>query len=411
MNSVSRRGFVSGALALTAGCAIPAPGAWAQGGGAHPPLPDLEAVTLALGTRAGALSADGTRYAVADDRGGFAVADTRTGDLRFRVWPHQGQLQAPPVNLLTFSPDGRLLATASQSQDQTAVRLWDVRAAGAVRQVLAHESGVDAMAFAPDGARLVTASFRASPQNAFVLRLWEAGSGRALATEPSGGASMALLAFTSAARLVGIDEYGMVTEWEVGAETLRPVGRRALLPAGIRIQGCPHLAPAGDRVVLAVQPGSVGRRVVIFDIASGRRSAALATEAGNWPLGFTADGARVLVSSYGKREEIALVDAHTGAMRKRVAPGAATNGATVFAPGAGVLVSHARADVPGVNAGGIGVWELALARRRCQPNARKHAARASGCCAARGGAAPGSLTRLPLSGIPGQVIIACQENG
>jgi WD40 repeat protein len=74
---------------------------------------------------------------------------------------------ARPVTEVAFSPDGRLLATASQ--DQTA-RIWEV-ATGHEHSRIAHDSPVTGVAFSPDGRLLAAAS---QDQTA---RIWELASG------------------------------------------------------------------------------------------------------------------------------------------------------------------------------------------------------------------------------------------
>ena len=69
---------------------------------------------------------------------------------------------------LAFSPDGRLLATASR--DQTA-RLWDAAAGSTVRILTGHTDGVTRVAFSPDGGVLATASGDRT------VRLWDAAAG------------------------------------------------------------------------------------------------------------------------------------------------------------------------------------------------------------------------------------------
>ena len=56
---------------------------------------------------------------------------------------------------MAFSPDGRLLATASH--DKTA-RLWDPATGECLRTLTGHDSGVTGVAFSPDGRLLATAS-------------------------------------------------------------------------------------------------------------------------------------------------------------------------------------------------------------------------------------------------------------
>jgi len=81
----------------------------------------------------------------------LVLIDSRTGQ-EVRRWenahPKEGHLRR-----LSFSPDGRVLASASE--DRTA-RLWDPRTGQAVGPPLEHDGPVMALAFHPDGTRLAT---------------------------------------------------------------------------------------------------------------------------------------------------------------------------------------------------------------------------------------------------------------
>ncbi|KAI9786212.1 MAG: hypothetical protein M1839_007622 [Geoglossum umbratile] len=77
------------------------------------------------------------------------------------------------VDNITFSPDGRVLA--SVSRDMT-VKLWDAGSGAALRTLEGHLDLVWAVAFSPDGKALVSASLD------MTIRLWDARSGAALQT-------------------------------------------------------------------------------------------------------------------------------------------------------------------------------------------------------------------------------------
>src|SRR6202012_124837 len=73
------------------------------------------------------------------------------------------------VGSLTFSPDGRYIA--SGSHDRT-IRHWDAKSGKEIRKLEGHSRSVASVAFSPDG------SYIASGSADMTIRLWDAKSGK-----------------------------------------------------------------------------------------------------------------------------------------------------------------------------------------------------------------------------------------
>ncbi|HYN22701.1 MAG TPA: hypothetical protein VE078_17205, partial [Thermoanaerobaculia bacterium] len=102
--------------------------------------------------------------------GRLLAPDVRTGAFR-EIW----RSPRPPgaIYAVTFSPDGRRLASASEDQ---AIRVWDVATGNSVATLQGHSGPVWSVAFSPDGRRLASASFDQT------IRIWEVATGNSVAT-------------------------------------------------------------------------------------------------------------------------------------------------------------------------------------------------------------------------------------
>ena len=122
-------------------------------------------------------SRDGRLLATASDDGTARVFDGQTFAPRGEPLRHHREVTA-----VVFSSDGSMLATASN--DGTA-RIFDSRTL-AVRNVLRHDCAVVAIAFSPDSRRLATASGTRAV-------IWDVATGAPLSVPPVAGEPQVLL--------------------------------------------------------------------------------------------------------------------------------------------------------------------------------------------------------------------------
>ncbi|HRY49635.1 MAG TPA: hypothetical protein P5186_16425 [Candidatus Paceibacterota bacterium] len=95
------------------------------------------------------------------------------GEILWKVAGHRGE-----INAVAFSPDGSLLASAS---DDLSIKLWRIADGALVRTCEGHEDDVQAVAFSPDGLTLVSSG----KDN--TIKVWRIDTGELLRTLPGIG--------------------------------------------------------------------------------------------------------------------------------------------------------------------------------------------------------------------------------
>jgi RNA polymerase sigma factor (sigma-70 family) len=182
---------------------------------------------------------------------------------------------------LTFAPDGKMLAAASEGQ---VIHLLDIDKQKVVRS-FPHRSTVFAAAFSPDGTLLAGGGYDGEG-GVYFARLWEVASGKELRRCAGGKGGIRTLAFSpDGATLAGGGDDGRLRLFDVAT------GKERLgLPAnGSRVRAV-AFAPDGRTVAAA------GAAICLYDPASGQERLRINRQARG--LHFSADG-RTLTAAVG----------------------------------------------------------------------------------------------------------------
>jgi WD40 repeat protein/class 3 adenylate cyclase len=203
------------------------------------------------------------------------------------------------VSAVAFSPDGRLVASASR--DKT-VRVWELGTGQAVHVLKGHTDAVSAVAFSPDGQWL------ASGGSDKTVRIWDVATGSETQALPKEFAFIVALAFSPNGRLLAIAASdGRVRLWDAGGG-----GSQTL-------EG--HQGPVYSVAFSADgrQLASAGRdtTVRLWNVASGQQlRASTGHEQAVNSVAFSRDGR--MIASASEDQSVMIWDAATGRQLRQI---------------------------------------------------------------------------------------------
>ncbi|WP_433791501.1 NACHT and WD repeat domain-containing protein [Actinoplanes sp. CA-252034] len=250
-----------------------------------------------------AVSPDGSRIAIGDDKGVVRLWDTASltevgPPLAYPATP--AGIETTWVVSVVFSPDGRYLASGALVPE--GVRIWDA-ATGELIRALPAAGAVD---WLPDSATVV-AGGSAEPR---ALGFWDAATGRSIRTLPAGDGIVTALS-------VSRDGRHVATAGLIGAVEVRRIvdGRRTMKLTGPTFLA---FAPDGSLVTNEKGPGGQGR-LRQWEAATGRKLRDITPEGhvGAPPAAFavTGDGMIIAAATHRSVDLWSLTDETRGTLR------------------------------------------------------------------------------------------------
>jgi WD40 repeat protein/class 3 adenylate cyclase/tRNA A-37 threonylcarbamoyl transferase component Bud32 len=238
-----------------------------------------------------------------------------------------------PVNATAFSPDGKLLATATH--DGTTI--WDTATWRPVAPPLrSSQGGWEGVDFSPDGRTLAIAGGKGR------VELWDVSTRKELRElmDPAAAAgepALALVRFSPDGSVIasGPQETNHVTLWD--AATGHVIGRPITTnPPGTGGAQSISFSPDSKRIAVPGAPGTVG----IWDVATGRRVGdPLAIGQAEVNAAIFADGGRTVIAS-DDSGSVSMVDVATGRpIRPPLSVGSKPAGSLDLSPDGGLVAA------------------------------------------------------------------------
>ena len=252
-------------------------------------------------------SADGKSMTAVSPERVIRLWDVETGKSQLEFTGHAG-----PVTSVTFSQDGKVLATASgdRSEGDGAIHLWDVSTGRHLREIRGHTESVCSVSFAPDGKSLVSGSHDGT------VRLWSPETGEPEKVLQGHGGAVTFVGFNEANMLItgSLDKTLRAWDAHTGKETgVHQVGKEILSRSALA---------AGGSAFAIYDGSSSPARATVWDVRSGRVMQRVQAETWINSVSLSPDG-RYLITGGSEhpeteRNEVVLWELATAALVYRI---------------------------------------------------------------------------------------------